>query len=183
MPNDLVFSDPKAPLTDLDDLIVSQSIIAQGFQVFSEEFSGSGGMHGPYPMVMVLTNPAGSKIQAVIDMVVVSTTSSTNLAPFTMRFNGTASGLSSTTPYCLNAGETGPACTVAEGGNSSSVDLTGGKVFYREYLSAEVVLPPMGIVLSPGNTFGLLYDFGVSSVTGTMTIRWFEIPLTGGFAT
>lgn len=180
MPNDLLLSDPKAPLTDLDDLIVSQSIIAQGFQVFTE--GASGGMMGPYPMVLVLTNPSGSGVQAVIDAVIVST-SGTNLALFTMRFNGSASGVSSVTPYNLNAAETGPACTVTAGGGSSSVNLTGGRIFYAEYLAADAVLPPMGIVLSPGNTFGLLYNFTATGVAGTMTVRWFEIPLIGGSAT
>lgn len=112
--NDKVFNEPKLPLYIVSHTSVMQCIFGNLFQATSGLLSSSAAAQ---QMVMVLTNPPGSGIRAVIDEADVSVNTGGNLALMTMRFDGTPAGVSARTAYNLNTGSTRtPACTAFSGG-------------------------------------------------------------------
>lgn len=133
-------------------------------------------------MAMILTNPSGSDIRAVIDSIEVSV-NGTGSALMTIRFDGTSTGLLPLTSYNLNTGTSGTPVCVSDAGGGAGVSITGGQVIHSNFVNIDGDCYPVAAVLTPGHSFGLNYIFGSTGTKrGTFAIRWYEIPLAGGFA-
>lgn len=177
--NENVFNDLKMPLYTLCQIVVAESIFGNAFQVASGALTSAGTVQ---QMVMVLTNPSGSGIRAVIDSVEVSA-NATGSVLMTVRFDGTATGVLPVTGYNLNAGTSGtPVCTSAAGGGAG-VSISGGNIIQSNFVNIADDNYPVAAVLTPGHSVGLNFVFGSAGTKrGTFTFRWYEIPLEGGFA-
>lgn len=174
--NEKVFNDLKAPLYTISQIVVAQCLVGNSFMVSSGILSSGGTSQ---QMAMQLSNPSGSGIRAVIDFIEISVNTST-LALMTAIIDGTASGLSSVTPFNLNTDylAKSPTCTVSAGGGSG-VSLSGGKTIYSQFLDVYDRHYPFSVVVTPGHSFGMNYTFSSSGNQGTFMFRWYEIPLSG----
>lgn len=177
--NEKVFNDPKTPLYTISQIVVAESVFGNAFQASSGVLSSTGTTQ---QMVMVLTNPAGSGIRAVIDSIGVSV-NVTTLALMTIRFDGTPFSVLPVIGYDLNTGTSKTPVCIAAAGGGAGVVITGGNVISSNFMNINDYYYPVAAVLSPGHSVGLNYVFSSGGTkSGTFTIRWYEIPLEGGFA-
>ncbi len=171
--NEKVFNDPKAPLYIISHTSVMESVFGNVFMTTSGVQTSGGASQ---IMLLVLTNPPGSGVRALVDLVDMGVNSST-LAVFTIRFNGTVSGVLPVPAYNLNTGVShSPACTAAAGGGAG-VSITGGQIFWTDYPDVAETYYPMAIVLTQGNSLAISYTFSSSGNSGAFSMRWYEIPL------
>ncbi len=178
--NDKIFNELRAPIYTISQIIVAEAIAGNAFQVSSGLLKSAASSQ---QMVMTLTNPSGSDVQAIFDLIEISV-NTTTLAQMTAVIDGTASKVSAVTAYNLSTGFLGksPLCTIAAGGGAG-VSLTGGDIIYRQFLNVEDEHYPFPVVVTPGHSFGMNYTFSASTNQGTFLFRWYEIPLSGGFTT
>ena len=168
----------QAPLYTLSQIVVGMSIAGQAFGTDSGTLTSGGTAQ---QMVMQLTNPIGSGVLAILDQMEI-TVNTTTLAVFAAKFDATAAGLTSITPYNLNSGSTRTSQLTAAAAGGAGVSLTGGTTLITHYVDVNDEYYPFPIVVAPGHTFGTVYTFSASGNGGTFQFRWYEIPPNNGFA-
>lgn len=181
MANMKVYNDPKSPVTTMADMVVNQSLLGQAFAASA---TVTGGLLGATTMALQLNNPSGSNIRAVVDSITVSWDNTSLANPVHLRLDAViSSGLSGVTPISLNpASGIAALCTATAGGNVTFSST--GSVLYREILYITARVSPVAVVLPPGHSLDadFLFPTLTAAPTGTLTVRWYEIPLSGGFA-
>ncbi len=177
--NEKVFNELASPIYTISQIVVAEALAGKVFQ-------GSSGLllstAASQQMVMVLTNPIGSGVRAVLDWISISVKASALVQQIAV-FDGIAAGLSAVSAYNLNTAFQGdsPACTLAAAGGAG-VSLTGGNIISWQYVNVADQSYPCAVVITPGHSFGMRYVFNSSGNRGTFLFRWYEIPPSGGFA-
>lgn len=177
----LAFNAPKNPVTTMADMVVNQSLLGQAFVGSATVI---GGLLGATTMALLLSNPAGSTVRAVVDRITVSWNNTTLANPVHLRLDATiSSGLTAITPVSLNpASGISAQCTASAGGNVTF--SSAGAVLHREILNVTARVSPVAVVWPPDHSLDadFLFSTLTTAPTGALTIRWYEIPLSGGFA-